>query len=133
MADINKFYINEEGVKQLATDILNKVNIRMNSKITSTYDSADESNAVTGKAVADAIAALDVAVYEPISNEAIDAAVEAAFADTDTTVTEEPPTGEATTDESGAGEPSIGEPDTNTEPKTEENPTEEPSNGEAVE
>ena len=55
MANINKYYINEEGVKQLASDILSKVYVRITEKITSTYDKTDEVNAVTGKAVADAI------------------------------------------------------------------------------
>ena len=48
MANINKYYINEEGVKQLASDILSKVNVRIAEKITSTYDKTDEVNAVTG-------------------------------------------------------------------------------------
>lgn len=55
MADVNKYFINEDGVKQLATEILSKVNTRISNKITSDYSATDETKAVTGKAVATAV------------------------------------------------------------------------------
>ena len=55
MAEIKNYYFGPNEVKNFATEVLKKVNVRISDKITSKYDSADTSNALSGKGVDEAL------------------------------------------------------------------------------
>ena len=55
MAEIKNYYFGPNEVQNFATEVLKKVNVRISDKITSKYDSADTSNALSGKGVDEAL------------------------------------------------------------------------------
>lgn len=55
MAEIKNYYFGPNEVKNFATEVLKKVNVRISDKITSNYDSADTSNALSGKGLNNAL------------------------------------------------------------------------------
>ena len=55
MAEIKNYYFGPSEVQNFATEVLKKVNVRISDKITNNYDSADTSNALSGKGVDEAL------------------------------------------------------------------------------